>query len=242
MQRLLRCEVNLLPMVEEGHCLMVPPFRPDLLESSHMSSSTWPESRDVSQLGHGKMTYRLTRNIKKRSMLALKPRNNLTQTQNNAMNKLTNRSERILAVVITLIALTEVIWLIFFLRDLQAQTSRLPIGVSINVDTSVPLMHIRIATALVIAAIGTWSRRVVGLLVSTASLTWVITEYGRWYAWSVAINQESGVTHTYGLYGADLWNWALVILIMGLLAWEVTIIFGLLRRTRWSGLKSEYRR
>ena len=165
-------------------------------------------------------------------MLALKPRNHLTQTQNNAMNKLTSRSEKILAVVLTLIALTDVIWLIFFLRDLQTQTSQLTRGVSINVDASVPIMHIRIAIALVFAALGAWFRRVVGLLVSSASLIWVIAEYGRWYAWSVAINQESGVTHTNGLYGANLWNWAVIIFTVGLLAWEVTIIFNLLRRTR----------
>ena len=119
-----------------------------------------------------------------------------------------------------------------FLRDLQTQTSHLTRGVSINVDASVPLMLVRIATALVIAPIGTWFRRVVGLLVSMASLIWVISEYGRWYAWSLVINQESGVTHTYGLYGANLWNWAVIIFVLGLLAWELTIIFNLLRRTR----------
>ena len=148
------------------------------------------------------------------------------------MNKLTSRFVKILATVITLIAVTDVIWLILFLREVQVHASQLPRGVSINVDTSVLLMHVRIATALVIAATGIWFRRVVGLLVSIASLIWAISEYGRWYAWSVAINQESGVTHTYGLYGANLWNWAVIIFIVGLLAWEVTIIFSLLRRTR----------
>ena len=148
------------------------------------------------------------------------------------MNKLTSRSEKILAVVLTLIAQTDVIWLIFFLTDLQTQTSQLTRGVSINVDASVPIMHIRIAIALVFAALGALFRRVVGLLISIASLIWVISEYGTWYVWSVAINRESGVTHTYGLYGANLWNWAVILFIMGLFAWEVTKIFNLLRRTR----------
>jgi hypothetical protein len=148
------------------------------------------------------------------------------------MNNVTSRSEKILAVVLTLLALTDVIWLIFFLKDLQTQTSQLTRGVSINVDASVPIMHIRIAVALVFAALGAWFRRVVGLLISIASLIWAISEYGAWYAWSVAINQESGVTHTYGLYGANLWNWAVILFIVGLFAWEVTIIFNLLRRTR----------
>jgi hypothetical protein len=148
------------------------------------------------------------------------------------MNQVTNRSEKILAVVITLIALTDVIWLIFFLRDLQAQTSQLPRGASINVDASVVLMHVRIAIGLVIAAIGSWFRRVPGLLISIASLIWVISEYASWYAWTAAINRDSGVVQTYGLYGASLWNWLTIFFVVGLLALKAKMSINLLTRDR----------
>lgn len=147
------------------------------------------------------------------------------------MNKLIGRSEKILAVVTTLIALANVIWLIFFLRDVQAHASQLPKGVSIDIDPSVSLMHVRIATALVIAAIGTWFRKVVALLVSFAALIWVIAEYGRWHAWSLEINRESGVTPTHALYGANPLNWTIVIVVSALLIWELTMILNL-RRAR----------
>ena len=147
------------------------------------------------------------------------------------MNKLIGRSEKILAMVITLIALANVIWLIFFLRDVQAHASQLPRGVSINVDTSVLLMHVRIATALVIAAISSWFKKVLALLLSFAALIWIVVEYARWYAWSLEINRESGVTPTHALYGADSLNWTIIMVVLGLLIWELAMILNL-RRTR----------
>ncbi|MGH9970902.1 MAG: hypothetical protein ACREBG_24345 [Pyrinomonadaceae bacterium] len=213
-------------MAEGGHCLMAPLSRMGLLMSSHMSSSTWQESKDMIQLGPGKMTYRLTRNIKPQLMLALRLRNPLTQTQNNDMNN-TGRPDRLLPIVLTLTALAELVWLIFFWRDFQTQPSQMPKGVSINIDPSVSLMHVRIAVALVIAAIGTWVKKVAAFLLSFAALIWVIAEYGCWYEWSVAINRESGFTHTYGLYGANPLNWTIIMVVSGLLVWELTMILNL---------------
>lgn len=65
--------------------------------------------------------------------------------------------------------------------------------VIVDWDPSVFMMHIRIAIGLLLSVVGLFSRRVIGLFVSTLALVWVGLEYLAWFFWSMRIRSKAEV-------------------------------------------------
>lgn len=125
---------------------------------------------------------------------------------------------RIVVFIATSTAAIDIGWLLYSIADQYNRVARATM-VIIDIDPSVSLMHIRIGVALLIAAVCLWFRRVVGLVISVAALIWVLIEYCLWFIWSANIQREAGITSGFGLYGANGWNVAVLVIALVLFAW-----------------------
>ena len=130
-------------------------------------------------------------------------------------------------VIAGLAAVVHIVWFavsfVAFRRRIDAATM-----VIVDWDPSVFMMHIRIGLALSFSVIGLWSRRVIGLFLSTLALAWVGLEYIAWFLWSVRIKASadidalpSSVSHAFNLYGATPWNVVVLVLVIAVLVWEI---------------------
>lgn len=112
--------------------------------------------------------------------------------------------------------------------------------VIVDWDPSVFMMHIRIAIGLLLSVVGLFSRRVIGLFVSTLALVWVgvsglvllvdedqVEGGGR--------NFSSSVSDFSNLYGASLWNLVVLVLVIAVLLWGTVRLIKVVRSQaiRW---------
>ena len=95
-------------------------------------------------------------------------------------------------------------------------------GAEILWDTTITLLRIRIAVALIVAAAGLLIRRRYGAVASVVCLIWAIGEYVRWAVISRQIAISSGVESAgfFGLSYANLILFACTILLLFLVVRE----------------------
>lgn len=98
-------------------------------------------------------------------------------------------------------------------------------------DSSILMMHIRIALALLLSMVSLWSRRVIGLFLSVLALAWIGGEYIGWYIWSVRIKSNAdienfplSVRQALNLYGASAWNIVVLVLVIMVLVWTTVCL------------------
>jgi hypothetical protein len=146
--------------------------------------------------------------------------------------------------IASLTAALNILWLIFYLFDFYRLLgfTQTP-GTTISINHTFHSRLIRIALALVIAAIALWYRRFIGLFLSAISLMWLGIEYISWYSVSLKSLRNAGLEHfpagsphAFNLSGATGWNAAILVIALALLAWEIKILFNAFilhdRRTR----------
>lgn len=99
--------------------------------------------------------------------------------------------------------------------------------VIIDWNTTIVMMHVRIAVALIISVGGLFSRRLVGVFLSALALGWVALEYAAWFSWTVRMKSNAGIEtlpssipHASHLYGASPWNVVVFVLTVAVLLWE----------------------
>jgi hypothetical protein len=112
------------------------------------------------------------------------------------------------------------------------------------IDTTIPNMQKRIGLALIVSAVGLWSRRGVGLLISALALLWVGKEYLSWHLYSreflsalnvsefSQLHPEAVRHHAGNLVYATSWDLIVLIVTVVLFAWEVKTLAGILIRSR----------
>jgi hypothetical protein len=113
---------------------------------------------------------------------------------------------------------------VYLYRVRQTMSSAHANGSEILWDITIPWIRIRIAIALILAAITLLSRRIVGLLASVASLSWALVEYARWITMSREATLANGTSHTVGLFGIEWWGLVGLVFTIALLAWEAIIL------------------
>jgi hypothetical protein len=106
----------------------------------------------------------------------------------------------------------------------QTMSSAYANGAEILWDTTIPWIRIRIAIALILAAIALLSRRLVGLLASVASLSWALVEYARWITISREATLASSTSQIVGLFGIEWWSLLGLVFTIALLTWEAIIL------------------
>jgi hypothetical protein len=138
---------------------------------------------------------------------------------------------RIGLVVATLLAGLNALWTgwasadTIYLIQKQSEAGLCTFGMTL------PYRSIRIALALVIAAVTLSFLKAKGILASLLSLSWVCAEYWLWQVESQQILINAGILrfpvetpHAFNLYGATDWN-VIVFLVSGvLLIWEMKIL------------------
>lgn len=100
------------------------------------------------------------------------------------------------------------------------------------------LMRISVSIALLVGAIGLWSHKAIGLLLSALSLLWVGTVYTWWYFDSAAFlrnvevsdySQLPDVQHIAMLRGANWLDIIVLVAAMTLLCWQIKTLIRLLK-------------
>lgn len=147
---------------------------------------------------------------------------------------LSSNGVRVAGIISALTAVINAILVVYHLVELRSRIRKTSL-IIVQIDPPVSLMHIRIALALLLAAVCLMRRRVVSLLISVVALIWVLMEYGGWYLWSASIRRETGIVSPpglLGLYGANVWHVAVMAIVLALVIWETKILFGSLRSVR----------
>ena len=95
-------------------------------------------------------------------------------------------------------------------------------------------LHLAIAAGLIIAAVGLWSRRAVGVFLSMVGLASVAVVYAWWYVQTKAYVRNSEVTQFTKLHdpyyqniifhGGTWWDWAVFIFDLLLLIWLAIVM------------------
>jgi hypothetical protein len=100
------------------------------------------------------------------------------------------------------------------------------------IDQTYMLMHLRIAVALLVAAISLWFRNAFAFCLSIFCAVWVLVEYWFWHLRSqrILLNAEiqhwpAGTPHAFGLGGATGWNAAVLLLTLLLFVWQMKTLF-----------------
>lgn len=101
-------------------------------------------------------------------------------------------------------------------------------------------LHLGIAAGLIIAAVGLWSRRVAGVLLSAAGLAWVAVVYAWWYLETKAYVAHSEVTQqtklhdpyyrNITLHGGTWWDWTVLSVVLLILVWLTVAMRKALRK------------
>jgi hypothetical protein len=107
-------------------------------------------------------------------------------------------------------------------------------GAEILIDQTYVLMHTRIATALLVAAISLWFRNAFAFSLSFFCALWVLLEYWFWHLRSQRMllyaevpRWPEGTAHALGLGDATGWNAAVLLLTLLLLLWQLkTLLTG----------------
>jgi hypothetical protein len=101
------------------------------------------------------------------------------------------------------------------------------------IDQTYMLMHLRIAVALLAAAISLWFRKTFAFCLSIFCAVWVLLEYWLWHLRSQRMllyaevpRWPEGTPHAFELAGATAWNAAVLLLTLLLVLWQMKTLFG----------------
>lgn len=162
------------------------------------------------------------------------------------LNKALVQSSRIPGVVSALTAGLNLLWIASYWGHIL-QLTRSSIaqgGTGVLVDQSMIRMHLTIEGALVIAALGLWSRKVTGIVIAEMALLWASIEYVGWFIWTRRTIEAAGLSgipdsipHAMNLYGSTGWNIAVLVIVTVLFVWELKTLTGVLSLSHGSNAR-----